>query len=83
MLLHTRVFFPYFGYQILHGFTNDTLAKIYPLFYTSMFRCFFFFNLLIADFEILPIGNSLLMCKCEEKPNIIMTDKNIKYMLQL
>jgi hypothetical protein len=58
------------------------LAKTYLLFYTSTFRCFFFFNWFITYYEILPTCNSFLTCKCEEKPNIRMTNKNIKYLVQ-
>jgi hypothetical protein len=54
-----------------------------PFFFTSTFRCFFFVNWFIIDYEILPPCNSLLICKCEEKPNIRITNKNIKYLMQL
>jgi hypothetical protein len=59
------------------------LAKTNPFFCTSTFRFFFFFNSLIVDCKILPICNSLLIYKCEEKPNIIMINKNIKYLFPL
>jgi hypothetical protein len=59
------------------------LAKIDPFFHTSTFKCFLFFNQFIVDYEIFPIYNYLLIYKHEEKPNIRMTNKNVKYLLQL
>ncbi len=69
MFLHTKVVFSCFGYQILQGFSTVHLAKIDPLLFTCTFRCFFFFNWLIQDCEILPICNSLLICKRVEEKN--------------
>jgi hypothetical protein len=45
------------------------LAKTNPLFLTSTFRCYFFLNLLITDYEILPIYNSLLIYKHVKEMN--------------
>jgi hypothetical protein len=59
------------------------LAKTNPFFRTSTFKCFFFFNQFITDCEIFPIFNSLLICKCVERPTIGMTNKNAQYLLQL
>jgi hypothetical protein len=53
------------------------LEKTNLLFRTSAF------NLFIVDYEILLTCNSLLIYKCEEKPYIKMTNKNIKYLLKL
>jgi hypothetical protein len=44
---------------------------------------FFYFIQLIANCKIFPTWNSLLIYKCEEKSNVIMINKNIKYLLQL
>jgi hypothetical protein len=82
VLLHTRVIFSYFGYQILQGFTNCTLGKNRPFFLHIHFQIFFS-NWLTTNYKILPTCNSLLIYEHEEKPNIEMKNKNNKHLLQL
>jgi len=76
-------FFSSFWYQILQGFTNGTLGKNKSSLLHIHVQIFFFLNWLIADYKIFPTCNSLLICKCEGKQNLKMTNKNIKYLLQL
>jgi hypothetical protein len=78
-----RLFFLVLEYQILQGFTNGTHGKNRSFLPHIHVWIFFFFNRLILDCEILPICNSLLIYKREKKPNIIMINKNIKYLLPL
>jgi len=70
MLLHIKVVFSCFEYQILQGFTNNTFGKkrsSFPHIHIQMF--FFFLNQLIANWEIFPICNSLLICNNVKETN--------------
>lgn len=64
MLLHIRIIYSCFRYQVFQRFTNSIVRKNrYSCFLTSTLRCFFFFSQLIANYEILPICSSLLIYK--------------------
>jgi len=82
MFPHTRVVFSNFWYQILQGFSNDTLDKNKSSRSHIHIQIFFLPNQLIVSYEIFFSYNSLLIYKHEEKPNIKMINKNIKYLLQ-
>jgi len=64
-----RLFFPTLDIKSFKDSQKIHLAKIDPLIQTSTFRCFFFLNQFIADYEILPICNSLLIYKNLEETN--------------
>ncbi len=81
MFLHTSVSFLALDIKFFKDSQTIHSTKTYPLFHTSMFKCFFFSNWFIADFKIFPTCNFLLNYKHEEKPNIKMTNKNNKYLL--